>query len=185
MQNPALAEQPFHSLAPIAATIEAAASAAARDVFAMPSDAVAGFTGEYRFLSNFWSCQITMHDLPYPSVEHAYQAAKAADPRDRPRIRFAASPAIAKRMGRLVPMRTDWENAKVPIMYALVRRKFAHPDNAALLLATGSRPIYEVTTPWSDTVWGVVQRAGRFHGANRLGRILEQVRAELRQSPVS
>ena len=180
MQCPALDEQPFHVLAPIADRIDADARFAEKNRFDMPKDAIVGFSGAYRFLSNFWTSEIMMHDLPYPSVEHAYQAAKALDPAARPRIRFAGSPAIAKRMGRLVPIRPDWENAKTAIMFALVRRKFSIPENALPLLATGNRQIFEVTTRWHDTVWGVVERAGKYHGANRLGRILENVRAELR-----
>jgi len=180
MNRPALEEQPFHMLAPIADRIDADARLAEKTRFAIPVDAVAGFSGQYRFLSNFSPSEIMMHDLPYPSVEHAYQAAKALDPADRARIRLAANPGIAKRLGRLVPMRRDWEVAKTAIMVALVRRKFSLADNALLLLATGARPIYEVTTRWSDTVWGVVETAGEYRGGNRLGRILENVRAELR-----
>lgn len=83
-------------------------------------------------------------------------------------------------MGRLVLIRPDWENAKTAIMFALVRRKFSIPENALQLIATGNRQIFEVTTRWHDTVWGIVEKAGTFHGGNRLGRILENVRAELR-----
>ena len=40
------------------------------------------FDGEYRFLSNFYVCQVTYNDITYNSSEHAYQAAKATNKED-------------------------------------------------------------------------------------------------------
>jgi predicted NAD-dependent protein-ADP-ribosyltransferase YbiA (DUF1768 family) len=37
---------------------------------------IQGFFGEYRWLSNFWPVKIHFEEKTYPSVEHAYQAAK-------------------------------------------------------------------------------------------------------------
>ena len=37
------------------------------------------FSGEYDFLSNFYSQEITYDGIKYPTNEHAFQAAKTLD----------------------------------------------------------------------------------------------------------
>ena len=173
----AIEEQPAHFLAPIAERIDRDARDAASAI--IPANAIAGFFGRHRFLSNFWYAGVSLYDELYPSVEHAYQAAKAINEADRARIRCAATPAEAKRLGQRVTIRPDWERTKVVFMLILVRRKFRDADLARQLLATGGAPIFEDTTRWKDTVWGVVRDGHSCQGGNRLGRILESVRAEL------
>ena len=86
----------------------------------------------------------------------------------------------AKRLGRHVQLRPDWENVKLPIMEEIVRAKFTqHPELAARLLATGDALLVEGTT-WGDTCWGIDLTTGE--GENRLGQILMQIRAELRSA---
>ena len=41
------------------------------------------FQGDYRFLSNFHPAEVEMDGIKYPSVEHAYQAAKSLDKDER------------------------------------------------------------------------------------------------------
>lgn len=62
---------------------------------------IAQFQGEYRFLSNFAPCTVTYDGVEYPSVEHAYQAAKCVHPEDRAII-LAGHAGQAKRMGTVV-----------------------------------------------------------------------------------
>lgn len=134
------------------------------------------FEGEFRFLSNFWPAQIEFEGIVYPTVEHAYQAAKSLDPADRRRIAALPTPAEAKRAGRALPPRADWETAKFDVMERCVRLKFTgHPDLREKLLATGDAYLEEGNT-WNDQVWGVYQGKGE----NRLGKILMKVRSELR-----
>jgi N-glycosidase YbiA len=133
------------------------------------------FDGEYAFLSNFWSSPITLDGITYPTVEHAFQAAKAINPPERQRIAALPTPGAAKRAGRKVAIRPDWERVKVGIMEDLVRRKFADPELAGKLLATGEEDLVEGNT-WNDRFWGVCRGSGR----NELGKILMRVRAELR-----
>jgi ribA/ribD-fused uncharacterized protein len=110
----------------------------------------------------------------YPSVEHAYQAAKSIEPGHRHRVLYAHSPGIAKRYGRTVIIRADWEQVKETVMLELLRQKFTHPDLRRRLIATGERTLIEGNT-WGDTYWGVC--AGQGH--NRLGSLLMQVRREI------
>lgn len=133
------------------------------------------FQGEYAFLSNFYQAPVEFEGIVYPTVEHAFQAAKTVDQEERRRIAALPTPGEAKRAGRKLKIRKDWENIKLHIMHELVQQKFRHPALRELLLATGDRPIVEINT-WNDTFWGVCEGVGQ----NHLGRILMAVREELR-----
>jgi len=133
------------------------------------------FAGEYRFLSNFWPAPVLMYGELYPSVEHAYQAAKCKRSADRAAFRDASlTPGQAKRLGRTVEVRDDWEAFKITAMNTLVRRKFEFRLLADRLLATGDQELVE-GNKWGDTFWGVCN--GR--GENHLGKILMATRKEL------
>lgn len=130
---------------------------------------------KYDFLSNFHPSLIVWQGLSYPTVEHAYQAAKTLDTAASERIRLARSPGTAKRLGQSVKLRSDWESVKIQVMHDLVREKFL--TSATLrkkLLATGDAELIEGNT-WNDTFWGVCKGVGR----NELGKVLMKVRAEL------
>ena len=134
------------------------------------------FRGAYRFLSNFWFCAIDMDGSTYPSVEHAYQAAKTFDFQQRGHIRRSSTPGGAKALGRKITLRLDWDAIKIETMRALVRQKFsAHTDLRAKLLATGDAELIE-GNHWGDTFWGQCPIG---NGQNWLGKILMEVRAEL------
>jgi hypothetical protein len=138
---------------------------------------IGSFSGPYRFLSNFWAAEIEFEGVVYPTVEHAYQAAKTLDANERRRIAALPTPSEAKKAGRALPLRADWETAKFEVMEQCVRYKFTHhPELRAKLLETGEAYMEEGNT-WGDRVWGVYQGQGE----NRLGKILMKVRAELRE----
>jgi ribA/ribD-fused uncharacterized protein len=133
------------------------------------------FRGEHRFLSNFYPAIVKLEGVLYPTVEHAFQAAKTTDQRLRAEIRNCETAADAKQLGRRVPLRPDWDAVKVLIMENFVRQKFAPGSNlAARLIATGNAVLVE-GNDWGDTFWGVC----RGKGENMMGRILMLVRAEL------
>jgi ribA/ribD-fused uncharacterized protein len=139
---------------------------------------ITSFSGEYRWMSNFWPSPVTYQGVVYPSVEHIYQAMKTLDESWRAKILSCETPGRAKRMSREVPLRPDWEEVKVGIMTELVQSKFASSEELARkLLGTGERVIEEGNT-WGDTFWGVCKGEGQ----NMMGRILMQVRSELRES---
>jgi len=134
------------------------------------------FTGPYQFLSNFYKCTIDYEGLRYSSVEHAYQAAKTLDFDERIRIRNAETPGHAKRLGRTVKLRQNWDDIKVDVMRTLLRLKFSHPELRQKLLDTGCAYLQEGNY-WHDTFWGVDLRTGQ--GQNMLGRLLMELRSEL------
>ncbi len=134
------------------------------------------FDGEYRWLSNFHPVSVMFEQREYRSVEHAYQAAKTLDISQRARIQQAATPGLAKKIGRAVTIRSDWPESKLDVMLELLNQKFnsERPELRALLRATGDRELIEGNY-WGDTYWGVC----RGKGENHLGRLLMLIRSEL------
>jgi len=108
----------------------------------------------------------------YPSVENAYQAAKA-----HPSQRAAftkCSAGAAKHLGRGVELPTNWDVEKISVMRSLLRCKFADKALAAKLIATQAEELVEGNT-WGDTFWGVC----RGKGDNNLGKLLMEIRESL------
>ena len=137
---------------------------------------IEGFCGDNRFLSNFAPVRVALDGVIYPTVEHAYQAAKSLDTDERIMIRKARGPGDAKRLGRIINIRPDWLDVRDRIMTELLMQKFSQPEYMNLLLATGDAYLEE-TNKWKDVYWGVC--AGK--GLNHLGRILMQIRSDLRE----
>ncbi len=133
------------------------------------------FSGEYRWLSNFWPAEVMLDGVKYPTVEHAYQAAKTTDEQIRAEIQVLPTPGRAKRAR--VELRPDWEEIKVMVMSRLLVQKFSPgSDLGKQLVATGYVKIIE-GNKWKDTFWGVCDGIGK----NHLGRLLMAIRRELRK----
>lgn len=152
-------------------------------------EVIDNFDAEYAFLSNFHEYAFhtppltTLQERLFPgglywkTAEHAFQAAKCVRERDHDQVRVAPTPGKAKRAGRAVQLRPDWEEIKDEMMLRILRIKFAAgTELAARLLSTGNATLVEGNA-WGDTYWGT-NLNGR--GQNRLGQLLMQVRQELR-----
>jgi len=134
-----------------------------------------GFFDEFRFLSNFWPSEVTMGGYMYPTVEHAYQAAKFTSAQEQKQIREATTPGRAKRVSyKMATFREDWDDVRYWVMRKLVTQKFSrHEDLREMLLLTHPHGLEE-TNHWGDVYWGVCNGVGE----NRLGTILMKVRDE-------
>lgn len=142
-------------------------------------DKITSFRSEYRFLSNFTPVNILFEGEIYPSVKHAYQAAKTILPSQREKIRLDANPVNAKRSGKKVTLRFDWtDSLKLGLMKDFCTQKFNTPKYKALLLSTGDKELIE-GNEWGDFFWGECR--GRGH--NHLGKILMEIRKSLLVSP--
>jgi ribA/ribD-fused uncharacterized protein len=132
----------------------------------------------YREFSNFGPFPIELDGQLWPTTEHYYQAQKFTDRPDlQARIRAAAKPIIAKKLAEKHrnKIRPDWDSVKDEVMYRAVRRKFeSHSELRDLLRATGNENIVEAAP--TDYYWGVGSDGT---GQNKLGRIIERIRAEL------
>lgn len=135
------------------------------------------FSEENAFLSNFYKSPVFYKGYTYSTVEHAFQAMKTTTEQDRIHIASAATPGIAKRRGRLVKIRSDWEKVKDQIMYELVFAKFSQSEELKeKLLETGDQQLVEGNY-WGDFYWGADLNGV---GQNKLGKILMRVREELK-----
>lgn len=136
------------------------------------------FKGDHAFLSNFHPSVIAFEGIVYPTVEHAFQAAKTNDPTTRKIIADKETPGKAKRAGGGRGILPDfdlqaWEAKKVQTMTTLCESKFKDPELAAQLKATGDQELQEGNN-WNDTFWGVNLKTGK--GQNNLGKILMKIR---------
>jgi len=140
---------------------------------------ISKFAGPYVFLSNFYPAPIPCADTFAATVEHAFQAYKTGDRAQQAYVLAAPTPSEAKRRGRAVTLRPDWEAVKLQVMRFCLDYKFlAQTELAEKLLATGDEWLLEGNT-WGDTFWGVdAQR--NYSGDNWLGLLLMARRAELR-----
>ena len=133
------------------------------------------FDGEHAFLSNFHPSPVLMDGEWFPTVEHAFQAAKTKDWSERRVVRLASTPGRAKRLGRRVSLREDWEQIKIEVMEQLLRQKFLLGSELHLqLLATSPAKLVE-GNHWGDTFWGVCRGTGQ----NHLGKLLMKIRDEV------
>lgn len=148
------------------------------------------FRDEYRFLSNFWYVPggVTVAGLTGPTSEHVFQALKSGSPAEQAQILAAPTPGEAKilggpahRGGIIAELRPDWDAIKLGVMARLQAAKYAVPELAQLLLATGDAELVE-GNHWCDTYWGTCAcRNGHDgEGQNWLGRILMIQRSVLR-----
>lgn len=130
------------------------------------------FRGTYNFLSNFYESPITVDGLTFSCVEAAFQAAKTLNPTQKQWF-VGLDGSAAKRLGRRVSLRPDWEAVKLGVMLNLLRKKFSDPELAKRLIDVTEEIIED--NDWGDFFWGRCQ--GR--GLNWLGQLLSQVRQEI------
>lgn len=144
---------------------------------------ITSFQGDYEFLSNFYPCTITLGGLTFPSVENAYQAMKCVNPSDM--IQFTnIGPAEAKKLGRKVTMRSDFDNIKYNVMRSLLDQKFEDKTFKKMLLDTAPESIVEGNY-WHDNYWGICtcEKCRNEIGYNHLGELLQRKRNLLSSRP--
>lgn len=136
------------------------------------------FTGDNRFLSNFYPCKIKLtwwNEVVWVDcVEKGYQAKKSMNRVDFDRICAAKTPGQAKRIGKTIPILPEWDTIKITVMKELLQQKFADPVLAKMLEETESQELIEGNT-WGDRFWGVCNGMG----LNNLGKLLMEVRNDL------
>jgi ribA/ribD-fused uncharacterized protein len=142
---------------------------------------IRSFSGDWIFLSNFYPVSIALDGVTYGSVEHAYQAAKTLDPKQREKFSYVGvSASQAKRMGKSLQLRSDWEEVKVSIMRDLLLQKFYPTILRRKLLCTFTAQLIEGNY-WHDTWYGVCEgtcKQGPHEpkGENVLGKLLMEIR---------
>ena len=137
-----------------------------------------GFFGPFRFLSNFYILEngVCLDEIYYPSVEHAYQAAKW--PVHLREQFLGVTSGRAKKLGKEAPKfdGKKWNKKKLAVMKELCRQKFINnPKLGTMLLMTEGCVLNEVNN-WGDQFWGTNIN---FQGENKLGEILMDIRHDL------
>jgi ribA/ribD-fused uncharacterized protein len=135
---------------------------------------IISFSGQYAFLSNFYSCDVWYEGKLYPSSEHAYVAAKTAELALREEIARIKTPGQVKRFGRIIGLRDDWERVRIHEMRKILESKFSDPDLLLRLKATAPAYLEEGNT-WGDKFWGVCNGIGQ----NHLGKLLMSIRDDI------
>lgn len=136
---------------------------------------ILSFRGKYYFLSNFYDAAFIYDGIRYGNAEAAFQAQKCMKKEEKERFSYLPA-SEAKRLGRKVHMRQDWNRIKVDVMKNILRAKFnQNPDIQCKLMETGNAMLAEGNT-WGDTFWGVDMITGE--GQNMLGELLMQIRKE-------
>lgn len=137
------------------------------------------FKDEYEKFSNFYPVSIYYEGRNYPSVEHAFVAAKSQDEMFRKEISEMAadSAGLAKSKGRYVKLRPNWDLMKYAIMKRFLMQKFNYHEFKILLLSTGDCYIEEGNY-WHDNLWGNChcKKCKDIEGKNKLGKLLMKIR---------
>lgn len=134
------------------------------------------FINETYFLSNFYEAEVRYNHITYPHNESAFQAQKTHDEKVR-KIFKKLTPNEAKRLGKTIYLRQDWNKVKDNIMYEICLAKFQqNPELKQKLLETGNKELIEGNM-WHDKYWGIYKNQGK----NKLGKILMKVREEIRE----
>ena len=139
------------------------------------------FTGYFEFLHNNYLTPVYYEEMLYPSVTHAYHAARSSDDTTRKAIVNAESFHVVAKIARRIEDPPNWSMKRLKIMEQLVRDKFRRSKELQeKLKATERRELimsYEEETP-GNLFWGMIREKGQ----NQLGRILTKVREDILNS---
>jgi ribA/ribD-fused uncharacterized protein len=137
-------------------------------------------------LSNFYHYPVNACGWLCPTNEHGLVLSKCATSWDKQRVTDAMSsgstPGMAKRMGRHVDLRKEWEAIKIPVMTELIRQKFVVDSFPGKHLMLTYPSLLVEGNVWHDQFWGDCRcdRSGCVEpGQNWLGRLLMVRRAQL------
>lgn len=107
--------------------------------------------------------------------ESAYQAMKSNDLSTRYYFSTLTDPVLAKRSGKVIKIRDDWDSIKLKIMSEIVWEKFnQNKDLQDKLLQTENMQLFHGNYH-GDFYWGCDQQQ---YGNNYLGKILMIVRSQ-------
>jgi ribA/ribD-fused uncharacterized protein len=134
--------------------------------------AITWFRGQYDFLSNFYENPVTVNGITYRNSEAAFQAQKCPE---RANEFSDLTGKEAKKLGRKVNLREDWNEARISVMEEVLKAKFKDETLKQKLIATGDSMLVEGNN-WGDRYWGVVNGNGK----NNLGLLLMKVREDIK-----
>lgn len=144
---------------------------------------IASFTGYFDFMHNNFQTPVYYEGILYPSVTHAYHAARSSDETTRRAILNAETFQILGGIAIRIIDSSDWQERKLKVMEQLVRDKFRRSKELQeKLKSTDLRDLimtYEEDNS-KNTFWGMVKGKGQ----NQLGRILMKIRSDLSEDKI-
>jgi len=142
--------------------------------------------GKYGALSNMApSFPLKINNIKIPNSEILYQALRFPNNAEiQEKLIIFNSPLFAKKYSRnyLNKTREDWNITRFKIMKFCIQLKlFQNFETfSKVLLETGDKPIVEFTE--KDKVWGATLEGEYYEGTNALGRLLMELREDLRNN---
>lgn len=117
--------------------------------------------------------------LIYYTPEHFYQAMKSTSEMTRELISKQQNGIKAKKVGRIITLRKDWEDIKIKVMFFAQRHRFSDGTAWRTRLQRTDGEIVE-TNNWHDNYWGncICNKCKEIEGKNMLGKILMEIRDE-------
>jgi ribA/ribD-fused uncharacterized protein len=146
---------------------------------------------EYKEFSTMHEAPMQIEGLTFPTVEHYFQWSKArqfGDAAAQSKILATPSAKSVKALGKKVTgyKEDEWAESRDRVMATALKAKFMqHPELLTKLRSTEARPIAEADP--RSKYWGIGTSAdtskaadpARWPGKNRLGSLLQALRAEL------
>lgn len=135
----------------------------------------------YSEFSNFDPVEFIFDNRKFKNSEAAFQYGKYR-PGEETDALCTVSGAVAKRLGRQIHIRPDWDDMRYCRMKDVLLAKFSQSEkHKQLLLSTGNQWLVELTS-WHDNTWGICEcaRCKKKLSENMLGLALMEVRAILR-----
>jgi len=150
--------------------------------------------GDFRMLSNDYVAPFQMDSIKFPTVEHAYEYAKAktfGDEKMAALIAKTPSAKSVKALGKKISgfKEEEWEQKQDSVMKAAIKAKLSqHPEIRSVLSETKASPIGYANA--RDKYWGIgtspekdkAKTPSKWAGKNQLGKIMEELRTEFNSS---
>lgn len=128
------------------------------------------FREKYWFLSNMYPCELRINGLVFSCAEAAFQSFKTTDLEERKKFQNING-FEAKKLGKRIKLREDWNNIRLDVMDAVLKVKFKQHPELYKLLKSINEPIVEDNN-WNDMFWGRCNGKGK----NYLGCLLERIK---------
>lgn len=141
-------------------------------------ETIDNFNGVFDFLNNEYPCAIFFEGRLYPSVFHAFQAARSEKDHERAKIAMAESLQELYELATEIEDPNDWANKRLTVMERCLRDKFRrHRELRERLRKTGNRELINTYSDRSSSnlFWGMVDGQGQ----NHLGTLLQNIRLDI------
>ena len=133
------------------------------------------FREENYFLSNFYQGKEFIYKgTRFDNAEAAFQSQKDLSKQQDFEL---MNPSLAKKLGRRVNLRDDWDKEKDKIMFDILYHKFQDKELKEKLLATNKQVLIQGNL-WHDNYWGICMcdKCKNKDGKNKLGELLMNLR---------